>query len=69
MTHRTENATNVKRVPKTKEIFNVGKQPSIPTRGLSSILSDKPAKRPLFKFSIHELSNNEFKHVKKHGCN
>ena len=67
MTNKIENATNVNRVPKTKEIFNAGKQPSIPTRGLSSILSAKPAKRKLFKFSLHELKNNEFKHVKDHG--
>lgn len=55
------NATNVKRIPTSTELFNVGKQPSIPTRGLSTILSDKP-KRKTFKLSLDELMSNEFKH-------
>ncbi len=39
-----ENALNVERMPSSKELFNVGQQPSIPTRGLSSILISKPFK-------------------------
>jgi len=34
-----ENAMTVKRKPSSEELFNVGHQPSIPTRGLSSILT------------------------------
>lgn len=40
--HKLENALNVERMPNSDELFNVGKQPSIPTRGLSSILDSKP---------------------------
>lgn len=58
--HR-ENATNVKRIPGSEELFNAGHQPSIPTRGLSSILSSKP-KRKTFKIGIDELMENRFKH-------
>lgn len=53
----SENAINVKRIPKSEEFFNVGKQPSIPTRGFSTLISDKPKVKPL-KFSIKELANN-----------
>jgi len=54
---RIENAVTIRRIPKTEEFFNLGKQPSIPTRGLSTIISDKP-KRKTLKFSINELANN-----------
>ncbi len=56
-----ENALNVTRRPKSEELFNAGRQPSIPTRGLSSILSDKP-ERKTFKISIRELKENRFRH-------
>ncbi len=62
--HR-ENALTLNRLPGSKELFNVGQQPSIPTRGLSKIISDKP-KRKVLKFTINELANNRFNHgVKK----
>lgn len=54
---KSENAVSVKRIPKTQEFFNVGKQPSIPTRGFSTLLSDKKKVKPL-KFSMKELANN-----------
>ena len=60
-----ENAISTKRVPKSEELFNVGHQPSIPTRGLSKIISDKP-ERKVMKFTMKELANNRFNHgVKK----
>lgn len=40
---RRENALTLRRKPTTNEFFNLGKQPSIPTRGLSSILIRKQA--------------------------
>ena len=58
---KRENAMNVKRIPKSRELFNAGKQPSIPTRGLSTVISDKP-KRKTFKFTMDELIQNRFKH-------
>jgi len=60
-----ENAISTRRVPKSEELFNVGHQPSIPTRGLSKIISDKPDRKVL-KFTMKELANNRFNHgVKK----
>lgn len=60
-----ENALSTKRVPRSEELFNVGHQPSIPTRGLSKIISDKP-ERKVLKFTMNELANNRFNHgVKK----
>ncbi len=62
--HR-ENALTLKRKPTSEELFNLGHQPSIPTRGLSRIISDKP-ERKILKFTIKELANNRFNHgVKK----
>ena len=61
---KLDNALNTKRIPKSEELFNAGKQPSIPTRGLSTIISDKP-KAKTFKFGMNELINNRFKHEVK----
>ena len=58
---KRENAISVKRIPRSEELFNVGKQPSIPTRGFSTIISDKP-KRKVLKISMKELTNNRFEH-------
>jgi len=60
-----ENAITARRTPRSDELFNVGHQPSIPTRGLSKIISDKPD-RKILKFTLNELANNRFNHgVKK----
>lgn len=58
---KNENALSIKRIPKSNEIFTLGKQPHIPTRGFSTIISDKP-KRKVLKFTIKELANNRFNH-------
>ena len=58
---KLDNALTAKRIPKSEELFNVGKQPSIPTRGVSQIISNKPKLKTL-KFSMSELANNRFNH-------
>lgn len=60
-----ENATNVQRTPRSEEIMNVGEQPHIPTRGLSTIIthrSDQEGK--VFKISPQELESNHYKKEK-----
>jgi len=64
-----ENATNVKRVPKSEELFNVGFQPHIPTRGFSTIIKpmdndSDPYNTPL-KIGVDELKSNKFKKRKE----
>lgn len=59
-----ENALDLNRIPSSEELFNVGKQPHIPTRGLSTILSDKKEVYP-FKIDVDELTQNRFKKRKQ----
>jgi len=56
-----ENATNLSRVPTSEEIMNLGEQPHIPTRGLSSIITHIPDQDKTFKLGIDELSKNKYK--------
>ena len=64
MARKIVNATNVKRVPSTDELFNVGDQPHIPTRGFSKIITKTTDKIELFKIDLDELKENKFKKKK-----
>jgi len=60
-----ENATNVRRTPKSEEIMNLGEQPHIPTRGLSTIITHRTDQEgDIFKIGVDELASNRFKKEK-----
>lgn len=64
-----ENAIDLNRIPSSSELFNVGKQPHIPTRGLSTIIKNvdddnDPFNTPL-KIGVDELKSNRFKKRKE----
>lgn len=60
-----ENAINLKRVPSSDEIMNVGSQPHIPTRGLSTIIKYIPEEDTIFKITPKELIDNKFQKDKR----
>lgn len=56
-----ENANNLKRIPKSEEIMNIGPQPHIPTRGFSTIITHTTDHPNVLKIGVDELESNRFK--------
>lgn len=56
-----ENVNNLKRVPRSEEIMNVGPQPHIPTRGFSTIITHTTDHPSVLKIGVDELESNRFK--------